>query len=217
MLHAETRPGTAREVNEKFKTGDLIGHLQWGVSATVRWYDPVPCWEVVKTKGVGPRPVLLNTPFWWQEWKEIQELAHSSTEMQTEFTDTWRKKSVKYILTEVGKSGRNKYNVITFKLPNQKYRVGRKGRGLKRERHPENSGLTQHSFRVSTVSPSRRSQRGPGFPKDLSLFETIPRYLPLLVFKPLWSPQSYLMLLNCGAGEDSWESLGQQADQTSQS
>ena len=49
--------------------------------------------------------------------------------MQTEFTDTWRKKSVKYILTEVGKSGRNKYNVITFKLPNQKYRVGRKGRG----------------------------------------------------------------------------------------
>ena len=26
-----------------------------------------------------------------------------------------------------------------------------------------------------------------------------------------------LMLLNCGAGEDSWESLGQQGDQTSQS
>ena len=26
-----------------------------------------------------------------------------------------------------------------------------------------------------------------------------------------------LMLLNCGAGEDSWESLGQQRDQTSQS
>ena len=25
------------------------------------------------------------------------------------------------------------------------------------------------------------------------------------------------MLLNCGAGEDSWESLGQQGDQTSQS
>ena len=26
-----------------------------------------------------------------------------------------------------------------------------------------------------------------------------------------------LMLLNCGVGEDSWESLGQQEDQTSQS
>ena len=26
-----------------------------------------------------------------------------------------------------------------------------------------------------------------------------------------------LMLLNCGAGEDSWESPGQQGDQTSQS
>ena len=26
-----------------------------------------------------------------------------------------------------------------------------------------------------------------------------------------------LMLSNCGAGEDSWESLGQQEDQTSQS
>ena len=26
-----------------------------------------------------------------------------------------------------------------------------------------------------------------------------------------------LMLLNCGTGEDSWESLGQQGDQTSQS
>ena len=26
-----------------------------------------------------------------------------------------------------------------------------------------------------------------------------------------------LMLLNCGAGEDSWESLGLQGDQTSQS
>ena len=26
-----------------------------------------------------------------------------------------------------------------------------------------------------------------------------------------------LMLLNCGVGEDSWESVGQQGDQTSQS
>ena len=35
----------------------------------------------------------------------------------------------------------------------------------------------------------------------------------------LWSKLSTkeLMLLNCGAGEDSWESLGQQGDQTCQS
>ena len=29
--------------------------------------------------------------------------------------------------------------------------------------------------------------------------------------------KKYAMLHNCGAGEDSWESLGQQEDQTSQS
>ena len=33
----------------------------------------------------------------------------------------------------------------------------------------------------------------------------------------LWGFQTELMLSNCGAGEDSWESLGLQGDQTSQS
>jgi len=35
-------------------------------------------------------------------------------------------------------------------------------------------------------------------------------------FKSEYNPEE-LMPLNCGAGEDSWESLGEQGDQTSQS
>ena len=37
-----------------------------------------------------------------------------------------------------------------------------------------------------------------------------------LEYKESWAPEE-LMLLNCGVGEDSWESLGQQGDPTSQS
>ena len=35
--------------------------------------------------------------------------------------------------------------------------------------------------------------------------------------KESWAPTEELMLLNCGVGEDSWESLGQQGDPTSPS
>ena len=38
----------------------------------------------------------------------------------------------------------------------------------------------------------------------------------LLVKPQIWLSAEELMLLNCSAGEDSWESLGQQGDQTSQ-
>ena len=37
-----------------------------------------------------------------------------------------------------------------------------------------------------------------------------------LDYKESWAPKK-LMLLNCGVGEDSWESLGQQGDPTSPS
>ena len=41
-----------------------------------------------------------------------------------------------------------------------------------------------------------------------------------LEHKKGWGPKNCyfeLLLLNCGAGEDAWESLGQEGDQTSQS
>ena len=38
-----------------------------------------------------------------------------------------------------------------------------------------------------------------------------------LDYKESWVSTDELVLLNCGVGEDSWESLGQQGDQTSQS
>ena len=36
-------------------------------------------------------------------------------------------------------------------------------------------------------------------------------------YKECWVPKNWLMLLNCGVGEDSWESLGLQGDPTSPS
>ena len=38
-----------------------------------------------------------------------------------------------------------------------------------------------------------------------------------LDYKESWAPKEELMLLNCSAGEDSWESLGLQGDPTSPS
>ena len=38
-----------------------------------------------------------------------------------------------------------------------------------------------------------------------------------LDYKESWVPKNWLMLLNCGVGEDSWESLEQQVDPTSPS
>ena len=38
-----------------------------------------------------------------------------------------------------------------------------------------------------------------------------------LDYKESWVPKNWLMLLNCGVGEDSWESLGLQGDPTSPS
>ena len=46
--------------------------------------------------------------------------------------------------------------------------------------------------------------------KDFFIWKMLLLFLFLKKFEKL-------MLLNCGAGEDSWESLGQQGDQTSQS
>ena len=40
--------------------------------------------------------------------------------------------------------------------------------------------------------------------------------LPLVMYGCERLSAEELMVLNCGAGEDAWESLGQQEDQTSQ-
>ena len=50
--------------------------------------------------------------------------------------------------------------------------------------------------------------------RDITLLTKVPT-VKAMIFRRLSAKE--LMLLNCGAGEDSSESLGQQGDQTSQS
>jgi len=92
---------------------------------------------------------------------------------------------------------------------------------------PARSSLNSTSFSVLTSYPNEQPRGGmhwwpwmnvwdrwhlPSF-QDLPLRTT--QYLPSFLFGGKW--QIKLMLLNCGVGEDCWESFGQQGDQTSQS
>ena len=111
---------------------------------------------------------------------------------------------------------------------------GRKQRGTKESRDESESGewkswlKTQHSWNEKTLAPWKKNYDKPKqhIKKQRYYLAAKVCLVKAMVFPVVmygcksWTIRKLsaeeLMLLNCGVGEDSWESLGLQRDQTSQ-